>query len=160
LGMAGSMSFEEFRHRLTRAFPSQPFHGLISSHDECDEGIALRRELHGKRWGEVPAEFVDYNSGSLALLEPSALVAFLPAWLLRSMKALSDKSVLAEFTMYFLCPGHEDEGWDETSIAETVQLFDTAQRKVIGDFLRSIAESDTLGSWHAYAKHGLKWWSA
>ena len=71
------MELGEFRARLMHAFPPQPFYGLISTHDECDEGIALRRELPGKRWDEVPGTFVDDNSLSLALLEEQALVAFL-----------------------------------------------------------------------------------
>jgi len=82
------------RQRLIRAFPPRPFGGLVSTHDECDEGIALRQELCGKRWDEVPPEFVDFNSGSLPLLESDALVAFLPAWLLRSMETVGDESVL------------------------------------------------------------------
>jgi len=147
---------EEFRQRLIRAFPPRPFHGLVSSHNECDEGVSLCRELTGKRWGEIPAAFVDDNSGSLPLLEPAALVAFLPAWLLRSMETLQDESVVAEFTMYFLCPGSEDEGWDENRIAERVSLFDAAQRGLVRDFLRSTVECDWC--WPVYAEFGLKWW--
>jgi len=158
--MAKSIGIEEFRERLTRAFPPQAFHGLISSHDECDGGIALRQELPGKRWDEVPGDFVLSNSGSLPLLEPSALQAFLPAWLLRSMETLDNQSVVSEFTMYFLCPGSEDEGWDEKGIAEIVATFDAIQRIVVRDFLRSIADSAELSRWHPYANKGLKWWSA
>ena len=80
MGMARTVNFEEFRQKLIRAFPPQPFYGLVSNHDECDEGIDLRRELPGKRWDEVPVEFVEYNSCSLPLMESKALVAFLPAW--------------------------------------------------------------------------------
>ena len=155
-----STDIEGLRQRLRRAFPPAPFYGLVSTHDECDEGIALRQELPGKSWNEIPAAFVDFNSGSLPLLEPRALVAFLPAWLLRSLETASDEdeSVLAEFTMYFLCPGSEDEGWDEKRIADRVALFDPAQRSVIEDFLRLIVENDALPYWHPYAEHGLKWW--
>lgn len=99
------MTIGEFRQRLKDAFPPVRFYGLVSTRDECDEGIALRGELFGKRWDEVPDEFVDFNSGSSPLLEPSALIAFLPAWLLRSMEKLADGSVLSELTIYFLCPG-------------------------------------------------------
>src|SRR5580692_10235429 len=106
------MDLEKFRAQLIAAFPPQPFHGPIAA-CECDECSALREELRGKRWDQIPAEFVDFNSGSLSLLEPDALVAFLPAWLWRSMETLGQKTVLAEFTLYFLCPGSDDEeGWD------------------------------------------------
>jgi hypothetical protein len=154
----GVLSTVDFRHRLIGSFPPRPFYGQVSTHDECDEGIALLQELPGTRWDEVPAAFIDFNSGSLPLLKPSALVAFLPAWLLRSMQTIGDKSVLAEFTMYFLCPGSEDEGWDENGIAELVALFDLAQRSAISDFLRSIMEDRALRNWHPYATYGLRWW--
>jgi hypothetical protein len=119
-----------------------------------------RQELPGKRWDEIPAAFLDFNSGSLPLLEPRALVAFLPAWLLQSVETLGDQwsSVLAEFAMYFLRPGSEDEGWDEKGLAELVGLFDVPQRSVIAEFLRLIAEDDTLPYWHPNAEYGLKWW--
>jgi hypothetical protein len=154
------VGFQELRNRLLSAFPPQPFHGLVSTHDECDEGITLRRELPSKRWDEISAQFVDDNSLSLPLLEPNALVAFLPAWLLRSMESIDRDSLVLEFTVYFLTPGNPDEGWDEERIAERVKLFDAAQRRVVGDFLRSIVECNALRYCHAYAEHGLKWWCA
>lgn len=131
-----STDIGDFRQRLRRAFPPTPFHGLVSTHDECDEGIALRQELPGNRWDEIPAAFVDFNSGSLPLLEPRGIVAFLPAWLLRSVEPVSHEvqSVLAEFTMCLLCPGSQDEGWDENRIGNLVALFDPDQRSVIGIF--------------------------
>jgi hypothetical protein len=74
------------------------------------------------------------------------------------METVSNESVLAEFTMYFLCPGSEDEGWDEKRIDELVSLFDTAQRRSVAEFLRSIVDCDALLSWHSHADQGLQWW--
>jgi hypothetical protein len=144
------MDLEKFRAQLISAFPPQPFYGQIAA-CECGECNALRQELRGKRWDQIPSEFVDFNSGSLPLLEPDALVAFLAAWLLRSMEKLDAKSVLAEFTQYFLCPGSDDEdGWNETRIVEMVKLFDSAQRSLVCVFLQQFDS--------AHAKFGLKWW--
>jgi hypothetical protein len=151
------VGIEDFRQRLIRAFPPQPYHGLISTHDECDDGIHLRREFPGKRWDELSPDVIFHGSIALPLLAPDALVAFLPAWLLRSIETFDPESIVLEFTLYFLCPGNEDEGWDEKRIAETVSLFDATQRIVVGDFLRSILESDTVPYWHPYAEQGLKW---
>ncbi len=53
---------------------------------------------------------------------------------------LNDPIVL-EFTFYFLCPGDEEDGWDEKSIAEMVGFFDSVQRNTVADFLRFIANS-------------------
>jgi hypothetical protein len=156
--MPRTADLEKFRTQLISAFPPQQFYGPIAR-CECEECSALRRELPGKRWDQIPAEFVDLNSGALCLLEPGALAAFLAAWLWRSMETLDDKSVLAEFTVYSLCPGSDDEGgWNETRIAEMVRLFDRAQRSAVGLFLRSTLYLPQLSS--AHAEFGLKWWCA
>jgi hypothetical protein len=97
--VAPTVGLEEFRKMLIAAFPPQPFHGLVSTHDECDDGIALRRELPGKRWDELSAEFLFHGSIALPLFEPDALVAFLPAWLLRSMETFHRESIVLEFTL-------------------------------------------------------------
>lgn len=34
------MAVGDFRKRIHEAFPPVPFHGLVSTHDECDDGIA------------------------------------------------------------------------------------------------------------------------
>jgi hypothetical protein len=120
-------------------FPPLPFDGLVSTHDECDDGIHLRRELSGKRWDELSPEVLFHGSIGLPLLEPSALIAFLPAWLLRSMETRDvDDPIVLEFTLYFLCPGDEDDGWDEKSIVETVGFFNSGQRDAVADFLRFV----------------------
>jgi hypothetical protein len=118
----------EYRRKLIAAFPPLPFDGFVSTHDECGDGIHLRRELSGKRWDELSPEVLFHGSIGLPLLEPSALIAFLPAWLLRSMETsdLEDPIVL-EFTLYFPCPGNEDDGWDEKGIAEMVEIFNSVQ---------------------------------
>lgn len=151
---------EHFRHRLLEAFPPEPFFGEVSTHDECEEGIDLRQTLPGRSWDQIPTAFLEFNSGSLPLLQPKALVAFLPAWLLRSRETLSDESVLAEFTMYFLCPSSLEGGWHENEIEELVRLFNPAQRSVVCDFLTAILDNEKLRCWHAEAQFGLTWWGA
>ena len=143
---------------LIAAFPPQPFHGLVSTHDECDDGIHLRRELPGKRWDELSHEVLFHGSIALPLLEPDALVAFLPAWLLRSMETFDRRSIVLEFTLYFLSPGNEHDGWNEDQIAEIVMLFDFAQRKMVGHLLRAILNDQKMLGFHPYAEHGLKGW--
>ena len=119
--------------------------------------------MHFRRnpfWDELSPEFLFHGSIAIPLLEPEALVAFLPAWLLRSMETFDRDSLVLEFTLYFLCPGSPDGGWDELRIAAMVSTFDVAQRSVVGDFLRSVLDCDAMPYWHQFAKHGLKWWSA
>jgi hypothetical protein len=156
---ATDVEIREFRERLLGAFPPSPFHGLVSTHDECDDGIHLRRELPGKRWDDLSPEVLFHGSIALRLLEPHALVSFLPAWLLRSRETLGKGSIVLEFTLYFLCPGNEEDGWDERGISELTALFDRAQKGVIEALLRAVVAEDTLEFWHPYANFGLTWWS-
>lgn len=62
-------------------------------------------------------------------------------------------------SLYFLCPGSEDEGGDIEGISDLVSLFDSAQRRVVEDFLRSIVANERLRYWHVYAEHGLECWA-
>jgi hypothetical protein len=151
----------EYRRKLIDAFPPLPFDGLVSTHDECDDGIHLRRELAGKRWDELSHEVLFHGSIGLPLLEPSALIAFLPAWLLRSMETSDqDNPVVLEFTLYFLCPGNEDDGWNEKSIAETAGLFTSGQRDAVADLLRFVVNRTEPIGWDLKrrAEFGLNWW--
>lgn len=157
--MTRAENIEDFRQRLIHAFPPQPYDGLVSTHDECADGIHLRRELPGKRWNELSPEVLFHGSIALPLLEPDALVAFLPAWVLRSMQTFGPDSVVLEFTLYFLCPGNPDEGWDEGRITEMVTAFNDSQRNLVGDLLRSIADCYAMDYWHVFAEQGLKWWA-
>ncbi len=154
------MELDVFRARLVQAFPPQPFYGLVSTHNECDDGIALRRELPGKRWDEVPGAFVDDSSLSLALLEERALVAFLPAWLLRSVEKFDGDNLVLEFTVYFLCPSAWGEPGNDERLAKEAAPFDAAQRTLVGDFLKMILERSDLEWYHDDAEFGLTRWRA
>ncbi len=144
---------DAFRHDLTNAFPPVPFRGLVSTHDCCNDGLALRRELPRRRWDEVPKGFVDANSLGLPLLEPDALVAFLPAWLARAIDRLDEDNLVTEFTVYFLYfPA--DRG------AEVVTLFDEAQRRVICAFLNRVSGSGAQERLHRNSENALAKWTA
>jgi hypothetical protein len=149
----------EYRRKLIDAFPPQPFNGLISRHDECDDGIHLRQELSGKQWDELSPEVLFHGSIGLPLLEPDALIAFLPAWLLRSRETGDlDDPVVLEFTLYFLCPGNEDDGWDKERISKTVGFFNSGQREAVADFLRFVSDWAEGRDWKQRAEFGLSWW--
>ncbi len=69
-----------------------------------------------------------------------------------------DDPIVLEFTLYFLCPGSEDEGWNEKRVAETVSIFSSSQRVVVCDFLRFVADCPEKEVWRRRAEFGLKWW--
>ncbi len=159
LAVSANLSLAEFTNRLVAAFPPARYYGPLTKNCDCSECTALRLELPGKRWDEVPTAFVDFNSGSLCLLEPRALVAFLPAWLLRAFETLEDKTVLAEFTLYFLCPGNPDEGWSPEEASARVDLFSREQREVVVGFFHRMPAGKRFDYWRIYCEQGLKWWT-
>jgi len=160
----GVWDVEDYRRRLLAAFPPRPFHGLVSTHDECDDGIHLRTELAGKRWDELSPEVIFHGSIALCLMEPPALVAFLAAWLYRAMAVFDPKSVGLEFTVYFLCPGETDDGdswtWESERLARRVALFEPAQQALVREFLQRIVASGEMKWFHPEARFGLEWWGA
>lgn len=139
----------DLRYRLPHAFAPLPFTGVVSTHEECDEGIALRRELWGKSWDDVPTLFVDSNPLSLHLLEPEALVAFVPAWMSRSLDMLDHKyNDVVCFTQSFLCPKSRA---GQVGLVHPRGLFEKRQRRLIFDFLQLIEGGDD--------RRGLALWS-
>jgi hypothetical protein len=70
----------KLQQQLQKTFP-QRVPGNVREGCKCEECESLRRELTGKTWSEVPAEFVRQYEDSLPLLTPDAYTAFLPAWL-------------------------------------------------------------------------------
>jgi len=66
-------------------FPERVVVGTIAPH-ECAECNALREQLEGITWSEVPSAFIISNKGALPLLSQDAYVAFLPAWLRQALQ--------------------------------------------------------------------------
>ena len=66
---------------LLDVFPQRIVEGPIAPHD-CEECLALREQLTGITWLDVPGQFVLANDGALPLLSPEAYLAYLPALLM------------------------------------------------------------------------------
>jgi hypothetical protein len=74
------LTSSEIENLLLHAFPQRTVDGEIALHD-CEECTALRAELTGVTWVEIPTDFIHSNDGALPLLSRQAYIAFLPAWL-------------------------------------------------------------------------------
>ena len=70
---------------LFEAFPQCVVEGTLAPHD-CEECNALKEQLTGATWSQVPADFIRANDDVLPLLSPEAYSAFLPAWLRLSVQ--------------------------------------------------------------------------
>jgi hypothetical protein len=65
---------------LFEAFPQRVVENVREGCN-CDECRALKTQLKGITWKDVPREFIRRNDGALPLLSHDAYLAFLPAWL-------------------------------------------------------------------------------
>ncbi|MDH5670356.1 MAG: hypothetical protein OEY86_20335 [Nitrospira sp.] len=115
---------------LFNVFPQRIVSGPVVSH-ECVECSALRDQLTGMMWQDIPGDFINANDGALPLLSHEAYVAFLPAWL---HQAVLDPSGPAA-GMVLINLHHEPD----------VSGFTHRQAKVIMEVARYIVHSSIWG---------------
>lgn len=145
------MTAQELRDQIRQAFPAAPFDGSITICD-CDECTHLRKELTHKRWDEISNAFLDLTC-SPVLLTPEAFNAFLPAYMLRALDDLSPFAVVAEFTVYSLCPNYPEENGEEGSsneykvkeLIKCASLLNSSQIQAIRAFLVFVNENSGEG---------------
>jgi hypothetical protein len=75
---------QEAIEKLVSAFPRRVVAAVVALHN-CPRCQALREQLTGRTWPEIPAEFIRDHSDVLPLLSHEAYLAFLPAWLQRGI---------------------------------------------------------------------------
>jgi hypothetical protein len=148
------MTAEQLGDQIRAAFPPARFYGSITSCN-CDECTDIRDQVRDKRWDEIPTAFLDLTCGP-TLLTPEALHAFLPAYLLRALDGLSQRTVVLEFTVYSLCPNDpEENGLEEDAsgdkkmnrLLEQARLMSPAQVQAICAFLQFVKEKANDGEW-------------
>ena len=89
------------------------------------------------------------------LLTPEAFTAFLPAYMLRALDDLSPHAVVAEFTVYGLCPSDLEENGEENSsneykvnnLLQCAGLMTPEQIQAIREFLVFMQENAGDGRW-------------
>ena len=147
------MDAQELTNQIRRAFSATPFDGPITI-CECDECTQMRKELRHKRWDEISNAFLDFTC-SPVLLTPEAFAAFLPAYMLRALDDLSPHAVVAEFTVYSLCPNDPEESGEEnssneykvSSLLQCAGLMTPEQIQAIREFLVFMQENAGDGRW-------------
>ena len=103
-------NIEELRHVMRTAFPQTEFQGRVTPADgqpfseELDDEFYLYQGLSGRRWAEVPEDFIKIHCGDLPLLTAEAFVTFLPAWIMSGLNEPGEKNPVLAFTIYSLSP--------------------------------------------------------
>ncbi|MBX3294924.1 MAG: hypothetical protein KF762_04375 [Acidobacteria bacterium] len=82
-------------------------------HHDCEECFELQNAFAGKSWKEISSELLKENFSKLSLFSEEAFHAFIPAYLIHSIKSLDGDDFVSEFTAYAFLPDElvdEDEG--------------------------------------------------
>lgn len=129
---------------------------LIAPHScpECDE---LATDFLPYTYESLPPDIVDSHYDSLPLFSPQALLHYLPAYLLYSLK--HPESRVAEFTIYSLSPTKSNINESSQYHQERLEVFSTEQRNAICNFLNEAASLEVFGSFEAELARAKEIWS-
>jgi hypothetical protein len=109
MGKDNDKHLTDLQNAILRAFPDVVFEGQITPHDgewpsELTENaiydgqviygdeMLLHEGLKGHKWSDIPREFIQGMAIDFVLLTSEALVAFIAAWLMRSLENLTGKN--------------------------------------------------------------------
>ena len=104
------------RDSIVRVFPAIPYEGQVTHHDGAwlpelteenaihDDDMFLYEALLGRKWSDVPRDFIYAMAGDWVLLTDEALVAFLAAWLVRSLENIDGENDVREMLVYAFSP--------------------------------------------------------
>ena len=93
------------RDSISRAFPATPYTGQITVNDdnlddpELDEEKEIHDVLYGKKWTDVPVDFLLRELDAYNILTEEAFGAFIAAWLNYSLVDPEGENVVREFLL-------------------------------------------------------------
>jgi hypothetical protein len=108
---------------------------------QIDDDLDLSRVLKGKAWPSLPADLIELHALNLPLLTPSALAAFLPAWLLRALEENGEK-VVREYVVCLFSPHNPEANWQIRSREERLSILTEPQRHALAEFLILVCEHE------------------
>lgn len=129
---------------------------LIAPHScpECDE---LAMDFLPYTYESLPPEILDSHYDSLPLFSSQALLHYLPAYLLYSLK--NPESRVAEFTIYQLSPTKSDINKSLEFHQERFDVFSKEQKNAICDFLIEASRLEAFDSFEANLTRAKEIWS-
>jgi hypothetical protein len=106
--------------------------------------------LKGKRWTEIPLQFLDHHQGDFVLLTAQAFAAFIPAWL---VFCIDNDFCGAEFIVYtFASRDPQSSSQIRQLSIEMFQALNPQQRRTLLIFLQAIAMYDPSPHIRDYAE--------
>lgn len=152
------------RQIILDSFPSYPFYGPVMavSHDPSiyeTDADDLDTVLAGKEWRELTTEYLDANQDEYVLMNDSAVVAFLGAWLWRAADNLSGENQVRSSLIFHLMSfggsrtqhyGLWANGFKSlnqrqrdviSSLLECASIFSSTSKEDIAKALKSVKEN-------------------
>ena len=148
----------DLKNAILRAFPDVVFDGQITPHDgewpdEVTEETAiyegqviygdemlLYEGLKGHKWSDIPREFIEGMATDFVLLTSEALVAFIAAWLMRSLENFAGNNDVRSDFINMLSPNREES--KELTIA-LLRAFNPEQLAVLRLLLMEFSKSES-----------------
>jgi hypothetical protein len=138
----------ELRRLIRSAFPAHIYDGTITNYDdkledpELDEEKELYERLKGKAWTDVSQQFLDSQPDGYVLLVEKAFVAFVAAWLTRSLDNFDGENKVRDFVVYAFGPKRDLVPDMTEFIRQRLIALDGQQRDVLHALLTEFAETD------------------
>ena len=161
----------DLKNAILRAFPDVVFDGQITPHDgewpdEVTEETAiyegqviygdemlLYEGLKGHKWSDIPREFIEGMATDFVLLTSEALVAFIAAWLMRSLENFAGKNDVRSDFINMLSPNREES--KELTIA-LLRAFNPEQLAVLRLLLMEFSKSESSSFVRDHAHNAVK----
>jgi hypothetical protein len=139
------------RDAIRRAFPEVTYTGKVTRHDGAwlpelteenaihDDDMFLYEGLTGKKWTEISKQLLHDFPDGFVLLTDEALVAFLAAWLIRSLDHIDGENPVREFFVYAFSPGESSTADLKISL---LRALNTEQRSAVRSLLAEFAQRE------------------
>jgi hypothetical protein len=135
--MHNDQPLSELRERVRREFPAQVYTGKITNYDNelddpnRDDEKIVYDALIGKRWTEIPNDFLRAQPDGHLFLTDEAFLSFIAAWLLGSLEDVDGENPVREFLAYFFSsPGF---------FMYRLRLLTPTQRDVVRSILTQVS---------------------
>lgn len=135
----------DLKNAILHAFPDVVFDGQITPHDgewpdELTENAIydgqviygdeklLYEGLKGDKWSDIPREFIEGMAIDFVLLTSEALVAFIAAWLMRSLESPTGEN---DVRTHFINMFSQDRDEDKELTIDLLRAFNPEQLAVL-----------------------------
>jgi hypothetical protein len=161
----------DLQNAILREFPDVVFEGKITPHDgewpnepteenAIYEGqviygdeMLLYEGLKGHKWSDIPRKFIEGMATDFVLLTSEALVAFIAAWLMRSLENFAGKNDVRSDFINMLSPNREES--KELTIA-LLRAFNPEQLAVLRLFFVEFSKSEPSSFAREHAHNAVR----